>query len=98
MKTFAAVVLCLLAPAGIARADEKLDLTSKYTLVGEKKAGKELDETAKKAKYTSTGDQFTITGGDVKFVISYKIDASVTPARILMAFVEGPDGTKGLTA
>jgi uncharacterized protein (TIGR03067 family) len=98
MKTFAVALVVGLVAVPAARADEKPDLTGKYTLVGGKKNGKDLDEVAKKATYTATADQFVITGGDVKFVISYKLDAAATPVRIHMAYIEGPEGTKGLTA
>ncbi|AWM39766.1 hypothetical protein GobsT_18720 [Gemmata obscuriglobus] len=99
MKTFALViglVACsaLTAPA----ADEKLDLAGTYTLVAGKKNGADVDETAKKAQYTVTADKFTIKGGEVKFVMGYKLDAKANPAQIDMEILEGPEGTKGTKA
>ncbi|VTR98235.1 unnamed protein product [Gemmata massiliana] len=99
MKTFALAAIsaaCLLQSA--ARADDKIDLAGKYTLVAGKKNGADVDETAKKATYTATEDKFTISGGDVKFVMKYRLDTAVTPATIDMEIVEGPDGTKGSKA
>lgn len=98
MKTFALAV-GLAACLGLsARADEKVDLSGKYTVVGGKKNGSDIDEKAKKATYTATADTFTIAGGDVKFVINYKLKPGTTPVEIDMSIAEGPDGTKGSTA
>lgn len=99
MKTFAltvGLVACLGLTAGA--ADEKLDLAGTYTLVDGKKNGAAVDETAKKAQYVITADKVTIKGGEVKFVMSYKLDAKAAPAQIDMEIVEGPDGTKGSKA
>ncbi|MFM8271320.1 MAG: TIGR03067 domain-containing protein [Gemmata sp.] len=82
----------------VARADEKADLSGKYTLVAGKKNGAAVDEAAKKAEYSATADKFTIRAGDTKFVMSYRIDPKATPANIDMEIVEGPDGTKGTKA
>ena len=99
MKTFvlvAGLTACFLQPARA--ADDKIDLAGKYTLVAGKKNGADADETAKKAEYTATGDTFTIKGGEVKFVMKYKLDATATPVAIDMEILEGPDGTKGAKA
>jgi uncharacterized protein (TIGR03067 family) len=99
MKTFAlaaglAACLALTARA----ADEKIDLSGKYTVVSGKKNGADIDEKAKKATYTVTADTFTIAGGDVKFVINYKLKTDKTPVEIDMSIAEGPDGSKGTPA
>ena len=98
MRTFAlavGVVACLTLSA---RADDKIDLSGKYTIVTGKKNGADIDEKAKKATYTVTADTFTIAGGDQKFVISYKIKPGTKPMEIDMAIAEGPEGTKGTAA
>jgi uncharacterized protein (TIGR03067 family) len=96
MKTLA-LLAGLLACAGLtARADDdKLDIAGKYALVAGKKNGVNIDEKSKKATYTVTADQFTIVGGEVKFVMGYKLDASTKPANINMEIQEGPEGSKG---
>jgi uncharacterized protein (TIGR03067 family) len=88
------------ACAGLAAraADDKIDLTGTYAVVSGKKEGKDIDDKAKKAKYTATADSFTVTGGAVKYVFGYKLKTTATPVEIDMAVAEGPDGTKGLTA
>ncbi len=98
MKTFALAVGFVACCSLVARADEKTDLTGKYVLVTGKKNGAAVDEIAKRAEYSATADKFTIKGGDMKFVMSYKIDTKVTPAAIDMEILEGPDGTKGSKA
>jgi uncharacterized protein (TIGR03067 family) len=99
MKTFAlAVGLALCLGLTTRAADEKIDLTGKYTVVSGKKNGADIDEKAKKATYTVTADTFTIAGGDQKFVINYKLKPGTTPVEIDMSISEGPDGTKGATA
>jgi uncharacterized protein (TIGR03067 family) len=99
MKTFAlAVGLMACAGLGARGADDKIDLAGKYTLVSGKKEGKDVDEKAKKAKYSATADTFTIEGSDSKFVIGYKVKPGTAPAEIDMAIAEGPDGTKGIIA
>jgi uncharacterized protein (TIGR03067 family) len=98
MKTLALAIGLTACLALAARADEKIDLSGKYTVVSGKKNGQDIDEKAKKATYTATADTFTITGGDVKFVISYKLKPGTTPVEIDMSIAEGPDGSKGATA
>ncbi len=99
MKTFA-LLLGLAACAGLTAraADDKLDIAGKYTLVAGKKNGADVDEKSKKAAYTVTADQFTIAGGEFKFVMAYKLDASKKPATIDMEIQEGPEGSKGTKA
>jgi uncharacterized protein (TIGR03067 family) len=96
MKTFA-LLAGLLACAGLTAraADDKLDISGKYALVSGKKNGADIDEKSKKATYTVTKDQITIAGGELKFVMGYKLDASKTPATIDMEIQEGPEGGKG---
>jgi uncharacterized protein (TIGR03067 family) len=99
MKTFALAAGVLLTFGLTARAEEKIE-PGKYTVVSGKKDGKDIDEKAKKMKYTITADSFMIESGEEKkekLVISYKLKAG-TPVEIDMAVSEGPDGTKGLTA
>ena len=98
MKTFALAVALLAGAALTGRADDKIDLAGKYTLVSGKKNGTAVDDTAKKAEYTATADQFTIKGGEFKFVMTYKLDPKATPVAIDMEIVEGPDGSKGSKA
>ena len=98
MKTFALAVGLALCLGLTARAEEKIDLSGKYTVVSGKKNGADIDEKAKKATYTATADTFTIAGGDVKFVISYKLKPGTTPVEIDMSIAEGPDGSKGTPA
>jgi uncharacterized protein (TIGR03067 family) len=97
MRTFTLAV-GLVACAGLARADDKLDLAGKYAVVSGKKNGAAIDEKAKKAKYTATADTFTIEGGGPKYVFGYKLKSGTTPVEIDMAVAEGPDGTKGIIA
>ena len=99
MKLFALTVGLAACLALTARgADDKLDLSGKYTLVGGKKNGSDVDDTAKKAQYTVTADKITISGEDRKFVIGYKLDAKATPAAVDMEILEGPEGSKGAKA
>lgn len=98
MKAFALTAGLMLTFALTACAEEKIDLSGKYTVVGGKKEGKDIDDKAKKAKYTVTADTFTIDGGQAKFVISYKVKPDTTPMEIDMSVSEGPDGTKGSIA
>src|SRR5262245_8722236 len=97
-KITLALGLATCVALSVRAADEKLDLTGKYTLVSGKRNGNAVDDNFKKASYTATADKFTIAGGERKFVMSYKVDASVTPATIDMEILEGPDGTKGSKA
>jgi uncharacterized protein (TIGR03067 family) len=96
MKTFTLTAAMLLILGLSARAEDKLE-PGKYAVVGGKKEGKDIDEKAKKAKYTITADTITIEGGPTKFVISYKLKPG-SPTEIDMAVTEGPDGTKGSIA
>jgi uncharacterized protein (TIGR03067 family) len=102
MKTFGLAfgLIAGLALTGRAedKKDAKLDLSGKYTLVGGKKNGAEVDDKAKKATYTITADTITIAGGDAKFVIGYKVKPNTTPAEIDLSISDGPDGTKGTPA
>jgi uncharacterized protein (TIGR03067 family) len=98
MKTFILAAGLMLVFALAARADEKTDLSGNYTVVSGKKEGKDIDEKAKKMKYTVTADTFTIEGPKSKMVISYKVKPGTTPMEIDMAVLEGPDGTKNAPA
>ena len=98
MKAFAVAVGLVVCLSPAAHAADKIDLTGKYTVVSGKKNGMDIDEKAKKATYTATADTFTIAGGEVKFVISYKLRQTTTPVEIDMSIAMGPDGTKGSTA
>jgi uncharacterized protein (TIGR03067 family) len=97
MKTFAVAAGVLFALGLAARAEDNIDLSGKYSLVGGKVEGKNFDERAKKAKYSATADTFTVEGKGQKFVFSYKVKPG-TPAEIDMAVLEGPPGTKGAVA
>jgi uncharacterized protein (TIGR03067 family) len=97
VKTLALAAGLLVAAGAAAVAEDKIDLAGKYALVGGKIEGKDLDERAKKAKYTATADTFTVEGKGAKFVFSYKVKPG-TPAEIDMSVLEGPDGTKGAVA
>jgi uncharacterized protein (TIGR03067 family) len=104
MKTIAAFALGLglLGWVGLAaQAQDKKDapkLEGKYTLVGGKTKGKDLDDEAKKGTYTFAADKVTIEGMGLKFVMSYKIDPKTTPMNVDMEILEGPEGTKGSKA
>jgi len=98
MKTITLALGLVACVALSARADEKIDLTGKYTLVAGKKNGTATGDDAKKMTYTATTDKFTISGGDIKFVMGYKLDTKATPIEIDMEILEGPDGTKGAKA
>ena len=98
MKAFTLAVGLALVAGVPARGDDKLDLSGKYSVVSGKKEGKDIDEKAKKATYTATADTFTIAGGDVKFVIGYKLKPGTDPVEIDMVVSEGPDGSKGTLA
>lgn len=97
MKALALAAGLLSATGLAAQADDKIDLAGKYEIVGGKVEGKNIDERAKKAKYTATADTFTVEGGGKKFVFSYKVKPG-TPAEIDMSVLEGPEGTKGTVA
>ena len=96
MRTFALAAGMLLTVGLAARAEDKIEAGT-YLVVSGKKEGKDIDEKAKKMKYTITADTFTIEGGKEKLVIGYKLKAG-TPMEIDMAVAEGPDGTKGSAA
>ena len=85
-----------------ARKDEKKadapKLEGKYTLVGGKTGGKDIDDEAKKGGFSFTADKITIDGMGMKFVMGYKLDAKVTPIAIDMEILEGPEGAKGTKA
>ncbi len=83
-----------------ARAEEKAapSIEGKYTLQSGKKFGANPDEKAMKADYKIDKDTITIHHNDVKFVMSYKIDASAKPMKIDMEIIEGPEGIKGSKA
>jgi uncharacterized protein (TIGR03067 family) len=99
MKAFALLIgLACCAGLSARAADDKLDIAGKYALVAGKKFGADVDEKSKKATYTITADQITIAGGEFKFVMGYKIDASKKPATIDMEIQEGPEGGKGTPA
>jgi uncharacterized protein (TIGR03067 family) len=99
MKAIALTLgLAACAALSAGAADEKIDLAGKYTLVSGKKNGAAVDDSAKKAKYSATADKFTIDGGDMKFVMSYKLDTKASPVAIDMEILEGPEGTKGSKA
>ena len=99
MKIFTLVAGVLACAALTARAaDDKPDLAGTYTLVSGKKNGTAVDDAAKKAEYTATGDKFTIKGGEYKFVIGYTLDAKAKPVDIDMEILEGPDSSKGAKA
>ncbi len=98
MKAFAVAGVLACLGLSVRAADEKIDLTGKYTVVSGKKNGADIDKTAKKATYTATADTFTIAGGDKKFVFSYRLKPGTTPVEIDMVVAEGPDGTKGTLA
>ena len=103
MKTFAAIALglgLLGLLGGTAPAQEKKapKLEGKYTLVAGKKNGAEIDEESKKAAYTFTADKINIKGGEVSFVMGYKLDPKTEPMNIDMEILEGPDGAKGMKA
>jgi uncharacterized protein (TIGR03067 family) len=106
MKTAAAFVLALGMVGFVgsaARTEDKkpaegLKLEGNYSLVSGKKNGTAIDDEAKKGKYSFTAEKITIEGMGVKFVMSYKLDSSATPATIDMEILEGPEGTKGAKA
>ncbi|MCS6864123.1 MAG: TIGR03067 domain-containing protein [Gemmataceae bacterium] len=87
--------IVLFAPAC---AQDKIDLSGNYEVVRGKKEGRDIDEKAKKAKYSATTDTFTIEAGDVKMVISYTLKPGTSPREIDMVMSAGPDGTKGIAA
>jgi uncharacterized protein (TIGR03067 family) len=90
-----AATILLFTPAG---AQDKIDLSGKYTVVRGKKEGRDIDEKAKKAKYSATTDTFTIEAGEVKMVIGYTLKPGTNPVEIDMIVSAGPDGTKGIAA
>ncbi len=97
MKLFALTAGLLFAVTLAARADDKLDLAGKYTLVGGKLEGKNIEERARKAKYSATEDTFTVEAKGMKFVFAYKLKPGKL-TEIDMAVLEGPPGTKGTIA
>ncbi|MDB5307378.1 MAG: hypothetical protein JWO38_1580 [Gemmataceae bacterium] len=96
MKTFVMLTLGLVVCAAVSgRAADKKPadapkIAGEYSLVSGKKAGEAVDEMSKKAKYTIDEKKITIVAGDVKFVMSYKLDASATPTKIDMEMLEAP--------
>src|SRR5262245_30076814 len=106
MRTITAVAvgMGLLGSVWLAAAQDKKDppklpkLEGKFTLVGGKTKGKDIDDEAKKGTYTFTADKITIEGMGQKFVMGYKIDPKTTPMNLDMEILEGPEGTKGTKA
>ncbi len=87
---------------GLAQAQEKKGeapkLEGKYTLVSGKVNGTAVGDDAKKSAFTFTAEKVTIKGGDLTFVMSYKLDAKTNPVSVDMEILEGPEGTKGSKA
>jgi uncharacterized protein (TIGR03067 family) len=103
MKTTATFTLVLgllglLGPAAEGQDKKAPKLEGKYTLVSGKRNGAAIDDESKKAAYSFTADKVTIKGGEVMFVMSYKIDPKTDPMNIDMEILEGPEGTKGSKA
>jgi uncharacterized protein (TIGR03067 family) len=85
------------------RADDKKadapKIEGKYSLIKGKKNGTDVDDMAKKAKYIIDDKKITIDGGDMKFVMTYKLDPKASPVAIDMEMVEAPiEGVKGTKA
>ena len=105
MKTFVTLALglgLLGVLGGTTTAQEKdkkaPKLEGKYTLVAGKRNGAAIDDESKKAAYSFTEDRINIKGGEVSFVMSYKIDPKTEPMNIDMEILEGPEGAKGMKA
>ena len=92
------IFLCLSLAARAQDKDAAPKLDGKYTLTAGKVKGKEIDDAAKKGRYTFTSDKITIEGNEIKFVISYKLNAKAKPTAIDMEILDGPVGTKGAKA
>lgn len=104
MRRFAVLTMGLAACAVLTLgAQEKKSaapkIAGKYRLVSGKKDGQSVTDESKKATYTISGKSITISDGEGKFVMSYKLDASTKPVSIDMEILEAPfpdiKGTKG---
>jgi uncharacterized protein (TIGR03067 family) len=72
-------------------------LVGEWKITGGMKAGEKAGDDAKKGKVTVTKDKITLADGEMKFVFSYKLDATKDPVEIDMEIVE-PDALKGAKA
>jgi uncharacterized protein (TIGR03067 family) len=66
-------------------------LVGDWTYVSGMKAGDKVEKDRLEGKVTFTKDRITIpAGGDMKFVMAYKLDTKASPATIEMEIKEGP--------
>jgi uncharacterized protein (TIGR03067 family) len=66
-------------------------LVGDWTYVSGMKAGEKVEKDRLEGKVTFTKDRITIpAGGDMKFVMAYKLDTKANPATIDMEIKEGP--------
>ena len=95
MKRFAVLTLGFAVCAALTvDAQEKKgkapDITGTYKLVSGKKDGQPISEDAKKGTYTIDAKSITISDGEGKFVISYKLNPETKPVGIDMQILEAP--------
>src|SRR5438874_6462612 len=94
--------IALLVSTVWAYADDKKDapqpakfdaakLVGDWTYVSGVKAGEKVEKDRLEGKVTFTKDRITIpAGGDMKFVMAYKLDTKANPVTIDMEIKEGP--------
>jgi uncharacterized protein (TIGR03067 family) len=95
MKRIAVLTLglALCATLTLGAQDKKAaapNIAGTYKLVGGKKDGQPVNDDAKKGTYTIDAKTITISDGEGKFVITYKLNASAKPVAIDMEIVEAP--------
>lgn len=81
---------CAALTLGAQEKNAAPNITGTYKLVGGKEDGKPVSDDAKKGTYTIGAKSITISDAEGKFVISYKLDASVKPVAIDMEIQEAP--------
>lgn len=100
---FAVVVALVVPVVAEDKKDAKFDaekVVGEWTITGGKKAGKDIDDNAKKGTYSISKDKITLKeDGKTMFVFAYTVDAKETPAAIDMEIAESAiDGLKGSKA
>lgn len=98
MRTLGTLGLALLLATAAPAEDKKggkfdpKALEGNWTYVSGQKSGEKSPEEALKGKVAITKDAITLTGGDARFVIAYKLDTAQSPVTIDMEMKESPFG------
>lgn len=94
MTRFAVLTLgfavCAALTVGAQEKGKAPNITGSYKLVSGKKDGQPISDEAKKGSFTIDAKSITISDGEGKFVISYKLNAATKPVGIDMEIQEAP--------